>query len=217
MLNASLFLVFMMAAVPTVMSPGPGTLMSVTNCIGYGVRGATPGIFGVAMGTFAVALISATGLGLLLASSETAYAAVKVAGIFYLLYLGITKLRAKPMVFNLPTHDAAVGQGRKSAARLFAEGVVLQLSNPALIVFYISLFPQCIDPTLAYWPQFLVFTTLYAVIVQIVHTVYGWMAVRAAERFLKPEAGVWINRVTAIVFVGLALSLLIPLVIKALS
>ena len=136
--------------------------MSLTNSMRYGLKSAQPGIAGVASGTLVVGFVSVTGLGVVIATSETLYGAIRVLGILFLLYLGYKKFRAKPFAIRL-AHieneeyaDTPVENVNKK--NLFIEGVLLQISNPALIIFYLSLFPQCIDKTLTYWPQVTILT-----------------------------------------------------------
>lgn len=197
MINLHLYWVFLLAAVPTILSPGPGVLMSLTNSMRYGLRRAQPGIAGVSAGTLVVGCISVTGLGVVIAASETLYDAVRLLGILFLLYLGYKKFRAKPFVLRLAfletrSDDSSVEHA--GAGRLFIEGIVLQLTNPALIIFYLSLFPQCIDRDLAYWPQVTLLTVNYAVLVWMIHSMYGWLGAMAAESLLKPSTAVWVNR-----------------------
>lgn len=63
-----------------------------------------------------------------------------------------------------------------------------------------SLFPQCIDKTLTYWPQVTILTLNYAVLVWIIHSMYGWLGSWAAGTLLKPSAAVWINRVAGVAY-----------------
>ncbi len=218
MVNLSLYWIFLVASVSTIMSPGPGVLMAVTNAIRLGVWRTLPAIGGCAFGTLVVAGISVTGLGVLIATSPTLYGIVKAAGVLFLIYLGWKKFRAKPFVFKvLDSHireEAMSGRSAEPEAgpvRLFAEGVLLQLTNPALIIFYLSLFPQCIDRTLAYWPQVVLLAVNYSLILLIVHTVYATMASSAAERFLTDAASVWINRISAAAYWLLALGFGVPM------
>ena len=148
--------------------------------------------------------VAVTGLGVVIATSETLYGAIRVLGILFLLYLGYKKFRAKPFAIRL-AHieneeyaDTPVENVNKK--NLFIEGVLLQISNPALIIFYLSLFPQCIDKTLTYWPQVTILTLNYAVLVWIIHSMYGWLGSWAAGTLLKPSAAVWINRVAGVAY-----------------
>lgn len=204
MINTHLYWVFLLVAIPTILSPGPGVLMSLTNSMRYGLKSAQPGIAGVASGTLVVGFVSVTGLGVVIATSETLYGAIRVLGILFLLYLGYKKFRAKPFAIRL-AHieneeyaDTPVENVNKK--NLFIEGVLLQISNPALIIFYLSLFPQCIDKTLTYWPQVTILTLNYAVLVWLIHSMYGWLGSWAAGTLLKPNAAVWINRVASVAY-----------------
>ena len=64
------YLLFSIIAIATILSPGPGVLLTLTNSIRYGVEGAVGGIFGIAFGTFIVAGVSATSVGVVLATSS---------------------------------------------------------------------------------------------------------------------------------------------------
>lgn len=222
MINLSLYSIFLIASVSTIMSPGPGVLMVVTNAVRLGFWRTIPGIFGCAAGTLVVAGISVTGLGVVIATSETLYSIVKCCGILFLLYLGWKKFRAKPFVFKVLDHHiqhetenrTAGSPGREDRpARLFGEGILLQLSNPALIIFYLSLFPQCIDSGLAYWPQVIFLAVNYSLILLIVHSGYALIIASAAERFLNDSASVWINRISGAAYWLLALGFGIPMLL----
>ena len=68
-----LYPVFLLMAFITVLIPGPGVVMTITNALRYGFRGAFGGILGIAFGAFVVAAISSTSLGLILATSALAF------------------------------------------------------------------------------------------------------------------------------------------------
>lgn len=61
------YLLFSIIAIATILSPGPGVLLTLTNSIRHGVEGAIGGIFGIAFGTFIVAGVSATSISVILA------------------------------------------------------------------------------------------------------------------------------------------------------
>lgn len=86
MLNTSLFSLFLITSALTVATPGPGVLMTLTSAIRYGLRTAVYVILGTATGTIVMAAISSTGLGLLIATSPTAYEAIKGLGALYMVY-----------------------------------------------------------------------------------------------------------------------------------
>lgn len=214
MVNPTLYLLFLGIAVPTVLTPGPGVLMSLTNSIRLGVPRATPGIIGVALGTLMIAALSATAWasslrlrlrptmslssrGWSLCSTWAGSALMQIRISSGLSITPAEKNRARP---------------RPVPLRLFGEGIVLQLSNPQLIIFYLSLFPQCIDANKPYWPQFVFLSLSYTLLVWIIHSCYGWMGHKAAERFMTQKNCIWINRISGIAFWLCALWLLYSLV-----
>ena len=77
------YLLFFIIAVATILSPGPGVILTLTNAIRYGFSGAMGGILGIAFGTFIVAGVSATSLGVILATSSIAFSIMKYLGAAY--------------------------------------------------------------------------------------------------------------------------------------
>ena len=144
-----LYSLFFVVATATVLSPGPGVVMTLTNALRYGFKGTIGGIFGVAFGTLFVATISATSLGVLLATSAVAFTVLKFVGAAYLVYLGVRLWRAPPLRFMEETvHEASFG-------KRFIEGITLQLTNPKAIFFFMSVFPHFIDHQQGYALQFI--------------------------------------------------------------
>ena len=118
-----LYLLFLLMATATVFSPGPGVVMTLTNALRYGVRGTFGGILGIAFGALVVAAISATSLGVLLATSALAFTVLKFIGAGYLVYLGIRLWCAPPFKFTEQSaHEASFGMR-------FLEGLSLQMTN----------------------------------------------------------------------------------------
>jgi homoserine/homoserine lactone efflux protein len=177
-----LYLLFLLMAATTVLSPGPGVVMTLTNALRYGMRGTVGGILGIALGALVVAAISATSLGLLLATSAIAFTVMKLVGAAYLIYLGIKLWRAPPFKFSeQPAHEA-------SFARRFAEGLSLQVTNPKAIFFFLSVFPQFIDPAGNYALQFSTLVLTYCTLVVFIHCTYATFA-KYAKNWLTSERG----------------------------
>jgi homoserine/homoserine lactone efflux protein len=178
----TLYLLFLAVAALTVLSPGPGVLMTITNALRFGFKGTVGGIFGIAAGAFLVAGISATALGAILATSAIAFTIMKLIGAAYLIYLGVKLWKAPPPNFeNRSTHNA-------SFSTRFAEGLSLQLTNPKAIFFFLSVFPQFIDSGASYKAQFLLLVITYASLVVGIHAIYALFA-HQARRWLSSERG----------------------------
>lgn len=190
-----LYSVFLLVASVTVLSPGPGVVMSLTNALRYGLRGTIGGNLGIAVGALVVAAISATSLGALLATSALAFTVLKLVGATYLLYLGVRLWRAPPFRFaDQPAHAATFG-------RRFLEGLSLQLTNPKAIFFFLSVFPQFIDPEANYSIQFAALVLTYSGLVLVIHCTYALFARRAKHWLTSERGGGAVNRAASATFV----------------
>lgn len=189
-----LYPLFLLVAVATVSSPGPGVVLTLTNALRYDFRRTLGGILGLAFGAFVVASISATGLGVLLATSATAFTVVKLAGAAYLFYLGIRLWTAPGFHFEEPPEHVG------GPARRFVEGLAIQLTNPKAIFFFLSVFPQFIDRARPEVPQFAILVVTYSSLVVIIHCVYTATARQVRGWLRSASGGRAINRVSGVTF-----------------
>ena len=194
-------LLFITMATLTILSPGPGVLRALTNALNYGVRPAMVGILGTASGTFCIATLSATSLGALLAASNSAFTVIKYIGAAYLIYLGI-KLWLAPAIELDNTEKPP-----RSPKSLFIESFFMQFSNPKAIVFFLSIFPQFIDPTNNYAPQFIVLVCTFCALLFCIHASYALFAQRAKHWFSRGQGGRWMSRIGGTTFIGFGLLL----------
>jgi threonine/homoserine/homoserine lactone efflux protein len=203
---ADAFVLFVGLSAVNVVTPGPGVMLTLTNAVRHSWGDAFAGILGVATGTFLVASLSVIGVGAVLLASSVAFAVMKYAGATYLIYLGIKMWRAPAGVFaELPTT-------RASLTRRFAEGFVLQASNPNAILFFLALFPQFIDHGSHGLEQSAVLVATYAAIVVVIHSLYALGARRTRAWLSSAGGGRLVNRVsgTAFILSGLALAAASP-------
>lgn len=190
----TLYPLFLLMATATVLSPGPGVVMTLTNSLRYGLRGTFGGILGVATGALVVAAISATSLGVLLATSALAFTVLKFVGAAYLVYLGIRLWRSPAVALAGPAaHDASFG-------RRFVEGISLQLTNPKAIFFFLSVFPQFIEPGASYAAQFVALVLTYSALVVVIHCGYALFARRAQGWLTSARGGRVVNRAAGATF-----------------
>ena len=214
MLNTSLFSLFLITSALTVATPGPGVLMSLTSSIRYGLRTAVYVILGTATGTVVMAAISSTGLGILIATSPAAYEVIKGLGALYMVYLGVRLFRAKPFSFDLAVKEKEVKISVLQKGSLWLQGVTLQMTNPMLIMFFVSLFPQFIDHELAFVPQVCLMTVTYFCIVFVIHCGYGWIASNFRRLLSTPKAAKVINCVGGAFFLFLAARVFYDMVLE---
>jgi threonine/homoserine/homoserine lactone efflux protein len=190
-----LYSLFLLMATATVFSPGPGVVMTLSNALRFGLRGTLGGILGIATGALFVAAISATSAGVLLAASAVAFTVLKLLGAGYLVYLGVRLWRAPPFRFaEQAAHEATFG-------RRFLEGLSLQLTNPKAIFFFLSVFPQFIDPGRSYPMQFAALVLTYCSLVVVIHCLYAFFAKRAKRWLVSERGGHAVNKGAAVTFV----------------
>ncbi|MCR1810779.1 LysE family translocator [Sulfurospirillum sp. hDNRA2] len=198
----SLYLLFLVMATLTVLSPGPGVVMTLTNALRYGVKGTVGGILGIAFGALLIAAISATSLGIVLATSALLFTVLKFIGALYLLYLGLKLWKAPPL--NLNAGDLH----KASFSKRFFEGLSLQLTNPKAIFFFLSIFPQFIDKNeVHYIMQFSILVLTYSSLVILIHCLYAFFARKARTWLTSERGGRLINKGASITFMFFGFSL----------
>jgi threonine/homoserine/homoserine lactone efflux protein len=133
-------MVFAVAAAALVAIPGPNLVYIGTRSLSEGRRAGFASALGVEAGTLVHVAAAAAGLSALIASSATAFTAVKYAGAAYLLYLGMRALLRREAPAR-PDERAATPLGRA-----FAEGLLVNVLNPKVSLFFLAFLPQFIDP-----------------------------------------------------------------------
>ena len=150
-MTLSTYLLYLAAVALLILSPGPTMLMCVTNAINHGPRRAMTAVAGSVTAVLGVMILSALGLGALLAASDTAFTIAKVVGAAYLIWLGIKTFRsaASPLQLNCESQT----QGRRS---FYLQGFLVGASNPKALLFFAAFFPQFLNPAAPTLPQFAV-------------------------------------------------------------
>jgi threonine/homoserine/homoserine lactone efflux protein len=133
---------FLGISVLVIVTPGPDTALTIRNTV---VGGRPGGIFtalGVSAGQLVWALATSAGVVALLLASEPVFHAVKLGGAAYLIYLGARSLLA---AVRPPAQTAATTDGpprRLGPRAAFRQGLVNNLGNPKMAVFFASVLPQ---------------------------------------------------------------------------
>jgi threonine/homoserine/homoserine lactone efflux protein len=123
-----------------IVAPGPDTALVVRNTLAGGRRAGIATSIGTASGLFVWTLAASLGIAALLRASEPAFLALRIAGGAYLFYLGGRALWA---AIRGGGNGATTGRGRLVPARVsLRQGVLSNLSNPKIAVFFTSFLPQ---------------------------------------------------------------------------
>jgi RhtB (resistance to homoserine/threonine) family protein len=135
------------AAILTV-TPGADTMLVMRSVFARGQRAGLLTSLGICSGLFFHATLSALGLSLILVRSATAFSIVKLLGACYLIYLGGQSLwRAFRHDARQPSaHEGFVNKQRKEWWQSFLEGLLTNVLNPKVAIFYLAFLPQFISP-----------------------------------------------------------------------
>ncbi len=200
------WLLFCSVALLVTFTPGPAVLLAISNALALGPRRAWIGSLGNAFGLLIVSSAAMAGMGVVLATSATAFTLVKLAGAGYLVYLGVRQWRAHAATFAPEIAPPIIAA--RSTRRLFAQGMGVALTNPKAILFFSALFPQFIHADAPAFDQFAVLTVTFAGCALCSHAAYITLARSLRSQFARPERARFFNRVSAGIFVLLGLSLL---------
>ncbi|HEY3684463.1 MAG TPA: LysE family translocator [Streptosporangiaceae bacterium] len=130
--------VFTLAALALVLVPGPNVLYITARSVAEGRRSGVVSALGVETGTLVHVAVAAVGLSYLIAASEVAFSVVKYTGAAYLIFLGVRTLLAR----DAGEAEAAAPRGLR---RVYMEGLVVNVFNPKVILFFLALLPQFVD------------------------------------------------------------------------
>lgn len=139
------FLTFLGVSIAVIVAPGPDTALTIRNTVR---GGRAPGIgtaLGVSAGQLIWALATAIGLVAVLLASEPVFRAVRLAGAAYLIWLGLHSVRAAAAA-RRPAPTGETAGVRLSSRAAFVQGIVNNLGNPKMAVFFASVLPQFTTP-----------------------------------------------------------------------
>ena len=137
--------VYVTAITLLTMTPGVDTMLVIRNTSRGGVRDGIASSVGICSGLFLHATISAVGISMLLLRCAWAFRALKLAGAFYLIWLGIASFKA---ALTAGEHAGAGNEaaGTSSLKHSLWEGFLCNSLNPKAALFYMAFLPQFIDP-----------------------------------------------------------------------
>ena len=131
---------FLLTGVLLNLTPGQDTLFILGRALAGGTRAGIAAALGISVGSLGHTLLAALGLSALLAASPWAFTLVRLAGAAYLIYLG-ARLLLRARSATQVTRSAP-----GSARSAFVQGIVTNLMNPKVALFFLALLPQFIDP-----------------------------------------------------------------------
>jgi threonine/homoserine/homoserine lactone efflux protein len=205
---------FALAATLLILAPGPDSMLVLRNTLRGGRQAGLITAGGTMSGLLVWATAAAFGLSALLRASTAGYDILRIAGACYLAWLGVTSLgllrRAAPVadVSGRPGH-LLPGASGVSKGQTYLTGLVSNLLNPKIGVFFIAFLPSFIPPrspapalsfSLGLW---------FAAETGIWLAILAWLAARGVRWLRRPATQRWMERATGTVLIGFAVRLAI--------
>lgn len=180
------YFIFLVTTAVVCLTPGPAALLIVAQGISNGFRRSWWAIAGIALANAIYFALSATGVAALIVASGTLFSIIKWVGVAYLFYLGISAIRSKASALTVTSDPGEAVKG----LRAFWQAVVVELSNPKALLYFVALLPQFIDPTKPVGMQMLVFGMTTVALDAAAYSIYAWLGSKtqrftANERFVK--------------------------------
>lgn len=193
-------LAFIPAALALNMTPGADMMFCFAQGLRGGARPAWAASLGISTGAMVHVTLAGLGLGALVAASPWVFGALRWAGVVYLIWLAVQTLRT-PLA-----HGGDTPVVRPS--RAFRDGLLVNLSNPKVILFILAFLPQFVDPARGILPQFLLMGGVIALGGGVINGLVGQFAGGVGRVMIRSRRLDLILRgVCASLFGGLAVRL----------
>lgn len=205
MIPPEILAVFLAAAVALALAPGPDNLFVLTQAALHGRRAGLLVTLGLCTGLVAHTAAVSLGVAALLKASPLAFTLLTVAGALYLLWLAWGAWRAGAMRLDAGAPSA------QAASALYLRGIVMNVTNPKVAIFFLAFLPQFADPARgSVAGQIVVLGVVFGLATLAVFGSIAWAAGFVGEGLRKrPGAQVVLNRLAALIFVALAMRLLV--------
>ncbi|MEG3694556.1 LysE family translocator [Vibrio coralliirubri] len=184
--------------------PGPNALLVLSTALTQRKLFAFVNVLGVSCGFFFHAFISANGISLLLSNTPMAFEGLKWAGVLYLVWLGYNHFRAA-----LRAQEGVLSVVSASGSKLYSQffkGLLTNLLNPKIVLFYLSIFPQFVS-TEAIVTDSLILGAIQASVVSMWFLVVILMADTFKRLLVQKRTSQMMNIVCGILFVGFSIQL----------
>src|SRR6267378_1182091 len=198
------FGLFLAAGILLNLTPGPDTAYILGRSIAQGREAGIASALGICVGSIFHSCAAALGLSAILATSAVAFAAIKLLGAAYLIFLGIKMLLDRRRQLSLPSNFR-----RRTTIAAFRQGVFTNVLNPKVALFFLAFLPQFIDPASNMKVfAFLMLGLTFVMTGTIWCLILAWFASAFSERLRTHETiEQWLNRAAGALFVFLGLRL----------
>jgi threonine/homoserine/homoserine lactone efflux protein len=190
---------FLLTTLIVVATPGTGVVYTLSAGISHGRRASIVAAFACTLGIVPHLAVSVTGLAALLAASPVAFRVVSYLGVAYLLYMAVATLRNRDAI------EVSGDAESRTALRIVVRGVLVNLLNPKLTMFFVAFLPQFVEPGRpGSLVRMLALSGVFMLLTFVVFAAYGAFAAAVRDRISqRPAVLRWLRRVFAVSFVAL--------------
>jgi threonine/homoserine/homoserine lactone efflux protein len=197
---------FLLTSLIVVASPGTGVLYTLAVALSQGSRASIAAAFACTLGIIPQMLGAMLGLAAVLHTSALAFAALKWAGVAYLLYMAWQALRETgALAIETPNGQARKTARQRSHRQVIVTGILINILNPKLSIFFLAFLPQFIAADEAHpLARMLELSVIFMLMTFAVFAVYGLFAAAVRDRVIsRPKVLAWLRRSFAAGFAAL--------------
>jgi threonine/homoserine/homoserine lactone efflux protein len=214
MINPDFLFSFLVASFLMAVAPGPSNAFLMAQTFANGRTAGMQSAFGFALGGVVHTFFAVIGLSAILKASPAAYSAVQYTGAAYLCYLGFMMIKSTLKNTATATQTQSEDKPHVSTAKksnVMFQAMMTEVLNPKVALFFIAFIPQFVDPSLSSATfQLAFFGLLYPIFAFPIDCTYIYFGVKIAQFFRQhPNSQLWIDRVTGMIFIALAINLLL--------
>lgn len=193
---------FLLTTLIVVISPGTGVLYTLATGLTRGARASMLAAFACTLGIIPHMAAAITGLAALLHTSALAFEILKYLGVAYLLYMAWMTLR-ETGALAVPKETAP-----KSVRQVIVTGILINILNPKLSIFFFAFLPQFIDTSSQVLPQMLELSLVFMAVTFVIFVGYGLFAAAIRNHVIsRPRVLTWMRRTFAAAFLALGAKL----------
>tara|TARA_B110000879_G_scaffold90056_1_gene123725 strand:- start:80 stop:694 length:615 start_codon:yes stop_codon:yes gene_type:complete len=197
---------FSIATLFLALTPGPDNLYVISQSLTNGTKSGIATTIGLISGCIVHTTLLAFGVSAIIAASETIFYGLKIIGACYLLFLAYKVYRSNPLV------DFKNKVSKKTYLQLFKQGVIMNLVNPKILIFFLAFFPGFL------WDEFqntiyqfyvlgIVFMTISFLVFSSLAILAGYISTALNE---NKNISILLKWIQVIVFIGITIFILIP-------